>query len=139
MAAVLSATSVPERVGPAVTVRWSTIVMSSGPIATSGIALLAAATVVSQLKADVWWNGSAAWHLAVREGSRLDVFGLLAGSEYLTNLLTHAIPLFEIGFAAGVWPRRSRRATAPDLLPTLGHAHPHAAPGQAVKEKFAQF
>ena len=74
--------------------------------------VLAAAAALSQLKGDVWWNGSAAWHLAAREGSRLDVAGALAGSEYLTNLLTHAIPLFEIGFAVAVWPRRFRRAAA---------------------------
>jgi len=74
--------------------------------------VLAAAAVVSQLKADVWWNGSAAWHLAAREGSRLDIASALASSEYLTNVLTHAITLFEIGFAAGVWPRRTRRVTA---------------------------
>ena len=74
--------------------------------------VLAAAAVLAQLKGDVWWNGTAAWLLAAREGSRIDLAGALAGSEYLTNLLTHAIPLFEIGFAAGVWPRRSRRAAA---------------------------
>lgn len=74
--------------------------------------VLAAAAVLAQLKGDVWWNGTAAWYLAAREGSRLDVAGMLAGSEYLTNFLTHAITLFEIGFAAGVWPRRTRRTAA---------------------------
>lgn len=74
--------------------------------------VLAAAAVVAQLKADVWWNGTAAWHLAAREGSRLDVARILAGSELLTNAVTHAITLFEIAFAAGVWPRRTRRAAA---------------------------
>lgn len=74
--------------------------------------VLAAVAVLAQLKGDVWWNGTAAWYLAAREGSRLDVAGMLAGSEYLTNLLTHAITLFEIGFAAGVWPRRTRRTAA---------------------------
>lgn len=74
--------------------------------------VLAAAAVVAQLKGDVWWNGTAAWHLAAREGSRLDIAGALAGSEILTNVVTHAITLFEIAFAAGVWPRRTRRAAA---------------------------
>lgn len=74
--------------------------------------VLAAAALVSQLKADVWWDGTAAGLLAVREGSRIDFAGAFAASTYLTNLVTHAITLFEIGFAAGVWPRRTRRVAA---------------------------
>lgn len=74
--------------------------------------VLAAAAVLSQLKADVWWDGTAAGLLAVREASRPDVARAFAASTYLTNLATHAITLFEIGFAAGVWPRRTRRLVA---------------------------
>lgn len=74
--------------------------------------VIAAAAVLSQLKADVWWDGTAAGLLAAREASRIDAVGAFAASIYLTNLVTHAITLFEIGFAAGVWPRRTRRATA---------------------------
>ena len=65
--------------------------------------VIAAAAVVSQLKADVWWNGTAAWWLAARESTRVDLTGVFAGSEIATNLVTHAIVLFEIAFAAGVW------------------------------------
>ncbi len=64
--------------------------------------VIAAAAVVAQLKADVWWNGTAAWWLAARESTRVDLTGVFAGSEIATNLVTHAIVLFEMAFAAGV-------------------------------------
>jgi hypothetical protein len=74
--------------------------------------VIAAAAALAQLKADVWWNGTAAWWLAARESTRVDLTGLLAGSEVLTNLVTHAILLFEIAFAAGVWNRWTRPVVA---------------------------
>jgi hypothetical protein len=74
--------------------------------------VIAAAAVVAQLKADVWWNGTAAWWLAARESTRIDLTGLLAGSEIATNLVTHSIVLFEIAFAAGVWNRSTRALVA---------------------------
>ena len=74
---------------------------------------ITAAALLAQAKGDVWWDGSAAWWLAVRPGSRLvDLTGLLAGSEYLTNLVTHAISAFEIAFAIGIWFTASRRGVA---------------------------
>ena len=73
---------------------------------------LAAAAFVSQIKADVWWNGTAARHLAEREASRPGLAGAFAASEYLTNLVTHSIPCFEIAFARAVWPAATRRAAA---------------------------
>jgi hypothetical protein len=67
-------------------------------------AAIAAAGLFAQLKGDVWWDGSAAWWLAARPESRLvDLTGLLARSEYLTNLVTHGITVFEAVFAAGLW------------------------------------
>jgi len=76
-------------------------------------AVIAAAAAVAQLKGDVWWNGTAAWWLAVRQDSRLvDLTGAFAASEYLMNLVTHAIPLFEILFAIGIWPAATRTAVA---------------------------
>jgi len=75
-------------------------------------AVIAAAAAVAQLKADVWWNGTAAWFLAARESTRVDLTGLLAGSEIVTNVVTHAIVLFEIAFAAGVWNRWTRPVVA---------------------------
>jgi hypothetical protein len=74
--------------------------------------VIAAAAVLSQLKADLWWEGTAAWALAARESSRVGIAGILARSELLTNLLTHAITLFELAFAAGLWNRLSRPLVA---------------------------
>ena len=73
-------------------------------------AVIAAAAAVAQLKGDVWWDGTAAWWLATRSGSRvIDMTGLLARSEYVTNLITHAIPVWELLFAVGVWFLPCRR------------------------------
>jgi hypothetical protein len=67
-------------------------------------AAIAAAGLLAQLRGDGWWDGSAAWWLAARPESRLvDVTGLLARSEYLTNLVTHAVTVFEAVFAIGLW------------------------------------
>jgi len=74
--------------------------------------VIAAAALVSQLKADTWWDGTAGWWLAARESSRVGIAGVLARSELLTNLLTHAITLFELAFAAGLWNRWSRPLVA---------------------------
>ena len=61
----------------------------------------------------MWWDGSAAWWLAARSESRLvDLTGLLAQSEYVMNLLTHAITLFEIVFAIGLWCAPTQRIVA---------------------------
>jgi len=65
---------------------------------------IAVAAVLAQLKGDVWWNGLAAWYLATgpRSGAA-SLVPLMARSEYLTNLLTHGITVFEILFAIGLW------------------------------------
>ncbi|MFM8377943.1 MAG: hypothetical protein ACKOB1_01320, partial [Planctomycetia bacterium] len=58
-------------------------------------AVIAAAAVLAQFKGDVWWNGTAAWWLTARVESRLvDLTGAFLASEYLTNLVTHAIVAF---------------------------------------------
>ena len=75
---------------------------------------ITAAAVVSQAKGDAWWDGSAAWWLAARTGSVASaVSGWFAASEYLTNLVTHAIVAFEILFAAGLWFPAARRVVVP--------------------------
>ncbi|MFN9272756.1 MAG: hypothetical protein ACK6DO_07020 [Planctomycetia bacterium] len=80
-------------------------------------AVIATVAAVAQLKGDVWWDGTAAWWLATRSGSRVvDLTGLLAQSEYLTNLVTHAIPLWELLFAAGIWFVPLRRLLIPAAL-----------------------
>ena len=67
-------------------------------------AVITAAAVLAQLKGDVWWNGTAAWWLAGREGSRVvDLTGLLARSGLAMNAVTHAITAFELLFAVGIW------------------------------------
>ena len=77
-------------------------------------AVIAAAAVLAQLKGDVWWNGTAAWWLAARADSRLvDLTGAFLASEYLMNLVTHAIVAFEILFAAGLWFPTVRRVVVP--------------------------
>jgi hypothetical protein len=65
---------------------------------------IAVAGLLSQLKGDVWWDGTAAWWLAGRADSRLvDLTAAFTGSEYLMNLVTHAITGFEAVFAVGLW------------------------------------
>lgn len=67
-------------------------------------AVITGAAMLAQLKGDVWWNGTAAWWLTVREQSRLvDLTGLFARSEFAMNAVTHAITAFEIAFAIGLW------------------------------------
>jgi hypothetical protein len=69
--------------------------------------------VLSQLKGDAWWNGTAAWWLAARAGSRVvDLTGLFARSELLTNAITHAITGFEITFAIGIWFSATQQTVA---------------------------
>jgi hypothetical protein len=77
-------------------------------------AVIAAAAVLAQLRGDVWWNGTAAWWLAARADSRLvDLTGAFLASEYLVNLVTHAIVAFEILFAVGLWFPTVRRVVVP--------------------------
>jgi hypothetical protein len=99
-------------------------------------AAIAVAAALAQLKGDVWWNGTAAWWLAVRQDAPLlDMRAALAASEYLTNLVTHAIPLGEIAFAVGLWPAATRTACARAGLvawPLLGILAGEPAWGLAV-------
>jgi len=69
------------------------------------------AALLAQLKGDAWWNGTAAWWLASRAGG-VDLRDAYLGSEYLMNLVTHAIVVFEILFAAGIWFQATRRTVA---------------------------
>lgn len=69
--------------------------------------------LLAQLKGDAWWNGTAAWWLTAREGSRaVDLTGLFARSELLTNAVTHAITGFEIAFAMGIWFTATQQTVA---------------------------
>jgi hypothetical protein len=74
---------------------------------------ITAAVLLAQLKGDAWWDGTAAWWLAARPDSQLiDLTGLYRASEYLMNLVTHAIVAFEAVFALGLWFAASRQAVA---------------------------
>ncbi len=65
---------------------------------------IALAAALAQLKGDVWWDGTAAWWLATRAESRLvDLAPAFRAAAYLQDLVTHAIPLFEIVWAVGLW------------------------------------
>jgi len=76
--------------------------------------VIAAAAALAQLKGDVWWNGTAAWWLAARADSPLvDLTGVFLQSEYLMNLVTHAIVIFEIVYAVGLWVPAMRRVIVP--------------------------
>lgn len=80
-------------------------------------AVIAGAAAIAQLKGDVWWNGTAAWWLAARAESPLvDLTGVYLRSEYLVNLVTHAIVGFEIVFAVGLWVPSMRRVVVPVAL-----------------------
>lgn len=84
--------------------------LSLGLLQVYGSAITLAA-LLSQLKGDAWWNGTAAWWLASRAGA-VDLRSAYLRSEYLMNLVTHAIVAFEILFAAGVWFDATRRTVA---------------------------
>jgi len=69
--------------------------------------------ILAQLKGDVWWNGTAAWWLAVaRDAPGVDLTELYRRSEYLVNAVTHGIVAFEIVFAAGLWFDSSRQVVS---------------------------
>lgn len=76
-------------------------------------AAITGGAVLSQLKGDAWWNGTAAWWLAAREGFRVvDLTAFFARSEFVTNAVTHAITGFEITFAIGMWFSATQQTVA---------------------------
>ncbi len=70
------------------------------------------AAILAQLRGDVWWDGTAAWSLAVRASRVVDLTPLYGRSEYLMNLVTHAIVGFEVVFAVGLWFAATQRTVA---------------------------
>jgi hypothetical protein len=71
------------------------------------LALVYAAMAIAQLQGDKWWQGTAVWWLMARPESRLiDLTGLSSTGiafEYLINLWTYAIVLYELCFAVFIW------------------------------------
>lgn len=58
---------------------------------------------------DTWWQGDAVWWLIARPETRLiDLTGLLHDHLYVLNAWSHAIVLFELGFALLIWNRTAR-------------------------------
>ncbi|MBM3954020.1 MAG: hypothetical protein FJ309_05325 [Planctomycetes bacterium] len=74
-------------------------------------AVIAGAALLAQLKADVWWGGSAAWLLSINAAVPVQFQTAFGRSEYLTDAVTHGITLFEAVFAAGVCVPALRRLT----------------------------
>ena len=76
-------------------------------------AVVSLAALLSQLKGDVWWNGSAVWWIATRKpGQVVDITGLLSQSEYLCNIFTHGVIAWEAFVAVGIWFTVSQKIIA---------------------------
>ena len=75
--------------------------------------VISLASLLAQLKGDVWWNGTAVWWIAARKpGQVVDVTGLLSQSEYLCNILTHGVVAWEAIVAIGIWFPLSQKVVA---------------------------
>ncbi|MDA7938381.1 hypothetical protein N9B71_04870 [Pirellulales bacterium] len=76
-------------------------------------AVISGAALLSQLKGDVWWNGTAVWWIATRKPGRLfDTTDLLLQSEYVCNALTHGIILWEALVIGGIWFASTQKVIA---------------------------
>jgi len=71
------------------------------------LVLVYAAMAIAQLQGDKWWQGTAVWWLMARPESRLvDLTGLSnmgIAFEYLINLCTYTIVVYELCFAVLIW------------------------------------
>jgi hypothetical protein len=56
----------------------------------------------------VWWNGNAVWWLIARPGAALVDMRSLYNWQYVINIWTSAIVLFELAFAILIWNRTAR-------------------------------
>ena len=76
-------------------------------------AAITVAALLAQLQGEAWWDGLAAWYLAVGPQNRLGgLVPLFERSEYLTNLLTHGITGFQILYVVGLWCGPTQRLVA---------------------------
>ena len=63
---------------------------------------------VSKLQGPAWWNGTALWNaVANLEYQSIDMTWL-AGWPILINVLTHVTIVWEVSYAALIWPRLTR-------------------------------
>ena len=67
---------------------------------------ITASSLLAQLRGDVWWDGTAAWWMVSRIESSLIDLTWISQSQYLINILTHAITAFEFVFIFGVWNKK---------------------------------
>jgi hypothetical protein len=63
---------------------------------------------VAKLHGDVWWRGEAIWAMMALVHTRLVDWSGFRTHPYLINFWTHSIVLFELTFAALIWPRFTR-------------------------------
>ncbi len=62
----------------------------------------------AKLHGDIWWRGEGVWALIAMTRSRLVDLSGLRDKYSIINLWSHAIVLYELTFAALIWPRATR-------------------------------
>jgi hypothetical protein len=72
------------------------------------LALFYLMMATAKLQGDVWWRGDAIWTLMSATRSRLLDWSGIRNSGYLINFWTHMHVLYELTFAALIWPRLTR-------------------------------
>lgn len=72
------------------------------------LALLYGMMGLCKLWGDAWWAGSGVWFLIARPDARLVDLTDLAAYPMVINAWTHAIVLFELGFAILIWQPLAR-------------------------------
>jgi len=99
-----------RRLPPVAPSTWTRLALGLLRVHAAAITL---AVLLAQLKGDAWWDGTAAWWLAARPGAvTAGLAEAYRRSEYLMNLVTHAIVFFEAAFAVGLWFTPTRRLVA---------------------------
>ena len=69
---------------------------------------------------EVWWTGQAVWQLIAKSETRLVDLTFMYPSEYLLNLWTHSIVLFELAFGVLIWNRVARPLLLIAAVPVWG-------------------
>ncbi|HTQ40818.1 MAG TPA: hypothetical protein VMJ32_17485 [Pirellulales bacterium] len=76
------------------------------------LTMIYAAMLIAQLQGGTWWQGTAVWWLMARPESRLvDLTGLSRiglAFEYMVNLFTHGIVIYELCFVFLIWNSLAR-------------------------------
>jgi hypothetical protein len=90
------------------TIRYSSAATVAIRLMQVHLALIYGGMLVAQLQGQVWWQGTAVWWMIARPESRLVDLTFLTGMgsqqlEYLMNVCTYAILLYELCFATLIW------------------------------------